>query len=230
MSGNRTTIIIVGCVIVVCLCLTVISIGAGGYFYFNRNDPSSSQALDPSRIIPGASAPTPRANIAQPTTQAFPNPTQNPNSNPPAFPTITGGGICNDVEEFEDQGGDHIRSGAPHPRYNSNPPTSGWHWENPQDWGVYSKPQVQEQIVHNLEHGGIVIQYNNLSAAELQRLLDFVKRTPRHIVVAPYPGLDPRVRVAFTAWTFLQNCDGVDLEALADFVDEFRDQGPESVP
>ena len=217
MSNNRTLLIVLGLVIVLCLCVAVISIGVGGYFVLNPLNSSVAK-------IPTISTP----NLAPPPTgQVIPNP------NPPGFPTITGGGTCDEVEEFEDQGNmgrDHIRPGQSHPPYNSNPPTSGWHWENPQEWGVYTTPQVQEQLVHNLEHGGIVIQYNNLSAGELQRLLDFVKRTPRHIVVAPYPGLDRGVRVAFTAWTYLQNCDGVDLEALADFADEFRDQGPETVP
>ena len=221
MSGNRTVIIITGAIGFLCLCLAVISIAVGGYFYLNQPTPV---ALD----TRGNPAPTLQPNPFVP----FISTPRSP-ANPPAFPTITGGGACDEVEEFEDQGDmghDHIRPGQSHPPYNSNPPTSGWHWAEPQEWGIYDKPQVQEQLVHNLEHGGIVIQYNNLSAGELRRLLDFVKRTPRHIIVAPYPGLDRGVRVAFTAWTYLQNCDGVDLEALADFVDTYRDQGPETVP
>jgi hypothetical protein len=85
-------------------------------------------------------------------------------------------------------------------------------------------------LVHNLEHGGIVIQYNNLPGAELRSLVDFVRGNPRHMILAPYPGLDRNVRVAFSAWTYLQTCSGVDLDALEDFIDEFRDQGPEYIP
>lgn len=215
MKGNRTAIIVIGLVAVLCLCLCVITLGAGGYYYMNQSAVAglATRAPAPPNIFTFGVTPTPRAN-----------------GGPPALPTITGGGTCDDVAEFDDQGNDHIRPGSPHPPYNSNPPTSGWHWADPKDWGIYNTPQVQEQLVHNLEHGGIVIQYNNLSSAELQRLVAFVQKDPHHIVVAPYPGLDSGVRVAFTAWTVSQECDGVDLAALADFIDEFRDQGPESVP
>ncbi len=213
MSNNRTTVIIVGAVIVMCMCVAIISVAAGGYFVLNQSGP----VLVATRAV---SAPN---NVP-------PLPTLSSLPNPPSVPTPAVSASCDDVEEFDDQGYDHIRPNEPHPPYNSNPPTSGWHWAQPQEWGIYSTPQVQEQLVHNLEHGGIVIQYNNLSSAELARLLDFVKRNPRHIIVAPYPGLPGNAKIAWTAWTYLQACDGVDLEALADFIDEFRDQGPETVP
>ena len=208
--NNRTPLVIGGVIVFLCLCAALIAAVAGAYFVLN---PSSSTGV--------TAGVTPAPNVAPPALGL---------SNPPTFPTITGGGACDDVKEYDDQGYDHIRPGEPHPAYNSNPPTSGWHWAQAQEWGVYDRLQVQEQLVHNLEHGGIVIQYNNLSPAELQRIIEFVRRNPRHLLVAPYPGLPRGVRVAVTAWTYLLECDGVNLEALAEFVDEFRDQGPEFIP
>lgn len=44
--------------------------------------------------------------------------------------------------------------------YNSNPPTSGSHYE---DWiraGVYESPKDDRNLVHSLEHGYVVISYN----------------------------------------------------------------------
>ena len=44
--------------------------------------------------------------------------------------------------------------------YNSNPPTSGKHYE---DWirsGVYSEPKEDRNLVHSLEHGYVIISYN----------------------------------------------------------------------
>lgn len=44
--------------------------------------------------------------------------------------------------------------------YNSNPPTSGKHYE---DWvksGVYSEPKDDRNLVHSLEHGYVVMSYN----------------------------------------------------------------------
>lgn len=138
--------------------------------------------------------------------------------------------VCSGVQTFPAQSRDHINPGQPHPPYNSNPPTGGWHWANPQDWGIYTSQQFQEQLVHNLEHGGIVVQYNGLSAADVQRLTDFVKRDTYHMILAPYPALPQGEKVAMTAWTHLQTCDGVDENALQSFINAFRDKGPEVVP
>ena len=138
--------------------------------------------------------------------------------------------VCSGVQTFPAQSRDHIQPGQPHPPYNSNPPVGGWHWANPQDWGIYTSQQFQEQLVHNLEHGGIAVQYNGLSAADVQRLTDFVKRDAYHMILAPYPALPQGEKVAMTAWTHLQTCDGVDENALQSFINAFRDKGPELVP
>lgn len=137
---------------------------------------------------------------------------------------------CGNIQTFPEQGRDHIKPNQPHPAYSSNPPTSGSHWETPQDWGIYTNQQVQEQLVHNLEHGGIIIQYNDLSPAEIQTLTNIVQRDSHHMVLAPYPGLASGTKVAFTAWTHLQTCSGVDENVIRAFVNAFRDKGPELVP
>ncbi|CAG0947018.1 hypothetical protein ANRL1_03562 [Anaerolineae bacterium] len=137
---------------------------------------------------------------------------------------------CSAVQTLPSQGATHIKPNDPHPPYNTNPPNSGWHWENPQEWGIYTTAQVQEQLVHNLEHGGIIVQYNALSAGDVERLTNLVKRDAYHMILAPYPGLPADVTVALTAWTHLQTCNGVDETALLKFVNAYRDQGPERVP
>ncbi len=141
-----------------------------------------------------------------------------------------GQSTCSSVQTFPTLSRDHIQPGQSHPAYNSNPPTNGWHWANPQDWGIYTAPQVQEQLVHNLEHGGIVIQYNNLSESEIQTLTALVQRDTYHTILAPYPGLPDGVHVALTAWDHLQTCNGVDENAVRTFTAAFRDKGPELVP
>lgn len=139
-------------------------------------------------------------------------------------------GQCGPVQTFASQGGDHIAPNQEHPPYNSNPPTSGWHWANPQDWNAYTTPQVQEQLVHNLEHGGIVIQYNNLSEAEVARLTALYRSDRYHLILAPYPGLPAEYNVALTAWTHLQLCNGVNENSIKAFINTYRDKGPELVP
>lgn len=61
---------------------------------------------------------------------------------------------------YQIQGREHISVGASHLPYNSSPPTSGPHYGNPAPWGIYDHELPDEQLVHNLEHGGIWISYN----------------------------------------------------------------------
>ncbi len=137
---------------------------------------------------------------------------------------------CTPVQSPPNQGQTHIPPGQTHPPYNSNPPTSGWHWDEPRGAGIFTAPQVPEQLVHDLEHGFIIIQYNNLPAADVQRLTALVQRDRYHTILAPYSGLPEDARVALTAWTRLQTCGGVDEKAIAAFINAYRDQGPEKVP
>ena len=151
-------------------------------------------------------------------------------SPPPTAVAALTQGQCAPVQDFPSQGGTHISPGDAHPAYNSNPPTSGWHWANPQDWGIYTTPQVQDQLVHNLEHGGIVIQYRDLPAADVQRLSTLVQHDRIHMILAPYPDLPAGSTVALTAWTHLQLCNGVNEASITRFVTTFRNKGPELVP
>jgi hypothetical protein len=45
------------------------------------------------------------------------------------------------------------------PEYNSFPPTTGTHYYYPAKYNLYTFPLPQLVVVHNLEHGGIAIQY-----------------------------------------------------------------------
>src|SRR5215475_13168403 len=62
--------------------------------------------------------------------------------------------------EFPDQGNLHIQTeNEPHVPYNSDPPTSGPHLPYIAPWGVHNVPIVRELQVHNLEDGGVVVNY-----------------------------------------------------------------------
>ena len=67
--------------------------------------------------------------------------------------------------------------------YSSTPPTSGCHLDSPADWGPYTSPQNPVQLIHNLEHGGIVIWYQPgaVEADEVAALTDFVSTQLRAV-------------------------------------------------
>jgi hypothetical protein len=45
--------------------------------------------------------------------------------------------------------------------YPSNPPTSGPHAQSALNFRVHDTPQPKENLVHNMEHGGVIIWYNS---------------------------------------------------------------------
>jgi hypothetical protein len=137
-----------------------------------------------------------------------------------------------------------VNKGEPHASYNSKPPTSGPHWsilgEAPVPWGIYREPVLDEAQVHNLEHGGVMIQYNCRDCPDLVAQLEgFYNRysaarpLPRYpqstkLIVAPY--YDMPSRIALTAWGRIDTLDAYDEARITRFVDAYRDNGPEAVP
>jgi hypothetical protein len=162
-----------------------------------------------------AAAPTAApANASQPTTNEG-----------PSGPTTA-------AVKMADQGAAHIKPGESHPPYNSNPPTSGWHYDNPAAAGVYDEPIADETLIHNLEHGHIIISYNcdlleGTSCDELKANLRNVFDLKRgwKIVVLPRPSLD--TGIALTAWGVIDKFNTYDQGRIENFITQYRDQGPE---
>lgn len=61
--------------------------------------------------------------------------------------------------EQEDKGRAHIAPGAA--QYETDFPTSGAHDVQPAPWNVYKQEVPNENVVHNMEHGGIIITYRS---------------------------------------------------------------------
>ena len=56
-------------------------------------------------------------------------------------------------------GFDHTTDPKERVKYDSNPPTNGRHFVVPADDGEYSDAPTDEQLVHNLEHGRVIIWF-----------------------------------------------------------------------
>jgi uncharacterized protein DUF3105 len=103
----------------------------------------------------------------------------------------------------------HLDSPDAKPKYNSDPPSSGPHYNTPAPWGLYTEPIKQTILVHNLEHGGIVVQYGSgVSGDEVKKLESFYQGDPYGLVVAPYPKLG--TKFALTAWNEPMYSSGAD--------------------
>ena len=114
--------------------------------------------------------------------------------------------------EFPLQDATHISESEALPEYNSNPPTSGRHYNGPLNRGFYDVEDIPAisaepvgHLVHNLEHGYIILWYNCdiISEAECttlkEELQDYLNGSlvPKQIAF-PWSGTD--FPVVLTSW------------------------------
>lgn len=130
---------------------------------------------------------------------------------------------------YPDLGQEHVAEGTDID-YNSNPPTSGPHYTVQADAGIYDEAPPDGQLVHNLEHGYVIISYKPgaVSDEELeqmrQQVLDLSKNNPR-LILTPRSSLD--VPIALTSWGYLQNLEAYDPETVEAFYNAHIARGPE---
>jgi hypothetical protein len=136
---------------------------------------------------------------------------------------------------------DHTTSLDERVKYDTNPPTTGRHYQIPAEDGAYSKAPQDEELVHAEEHGRVIVWFKpSLSEeqrADLKALYD--EDTYQMFLV---PRANMPYEVAATAWNGdpapngrgqMLLCEKVTPEiydALRAFRDEHRSRGPEPVP
>jgi hypothetical protein len=125
--------------------------------------------------------------------------------------------------KFADQGNAHVQTAAESPApYNSDPPTSGPHLPYIAPWGVHTEPIARALQIHNLEDGGVMVQYRCATPCPdlVDKLTRIVRRFETQVVLAPYPGMP--TRIALTAWTRLDAFDDFDEARIVRFIRAYR--------
>jgi hypothetical protein len=143
---------------------------------------------------------------------------------------------CDEIQEFPEEGRDHVTGEVD---YKTSPPTSGDHAETPADAGFYPDPIPKETVVHNLEHGQIVIWYDPNAPQELidslEKLADNANDPANAgggaapILAVPYDDMPAGKTYVMTAWQNSQACEAYSLEAINAFRTKFQGRGPEQV-
>ena len=120
--------------------------------------------------------------------------------------------------------------------YNSTPPTSGPHWDTGwADCGFFDIEAPDEQIVHNMEHGQVVISYNLFDEGEIDRLEEIARGLPGRrswMIMRPYSKIG-QGQIALTAWGWKDQFSVSELTEgrVRAFYDAHRNNsGVESIP
>jgi len=134
--------------------------------------------------------------------------------------------------------------------YNTLPPTSGCHRSSQAGYGVSSSPIPEDLQIHNLEHGGVIIQYQHTgldavsenTIADIEAFVENMRQDDRRycrLISAPYAGQfkAPNMsaselsdkRIAVTSWGRMMLLEEFDRAKVTDFINAYINQGPEDV-
>jgi hypothetical protein len=135
-----------------------------------------------------------------------------------------------DVTSDKDYGGGHTEDPV---HYEMKIPTSGKH--NPHDlkFGFYPERPPYERLVHNLEHGDIIIYYHpNADAKLVQKIKYFTHFTTAGTGILAMPNADvpSDKEVIATAWTKTLALTTYDEAKLGTFIYQYINKGPEKIP
>jgi hypothetical protein len=148
-----------------------------------------------------------------------------------ALPTAASIKVPEGVESFENEGQNHVADGTKVP-YKTNPPTSGPHYNRWMPPSVYAIGEAApELLVHNLEHGNVVIYFNQaaLGKNEVDELTELSKK-----YIGQWDGVllvareDKEYPLILTAWRNVLRLKKYDQQKVLAFLDAFRGRGPEN--
>jgi hypothetical protein len=131
--------------------------------------------------------------------------------------------------------------------WNTFPPSNGQHYPAWAVWGFYTDAINPRMVVHNEEHGGVVLWWGpKTPKAQVDGLNSLYSSDPAGMFGTPIAGLGSKV--AITAWTgdparygrdgyfgqghvgVCPRYDAATKSAFVAFRDQYRNHGPEGVP
>ncbi|MFD0694447.1 DUF3105 domain-containing protein [Paenibacillus sp. GCM10027628] len=118
-------------------------------------------------------------------------------------------------------------------KYEMTIPTSGTHSPHDLKFGFYTEKPPYEKLVHNLEHGDIIIYYHPDANADLLdklRYLTNFKKAGAGVLAVPNPDVPSDQEVVVTAWTKTMQLQKFDEASVGTFIYRNIDKGPEQIP
>ena len=143
--------------------------------------------------------------------------------------------------------GTHVDSLTAKLPWNTDPPSNGQHYPLWAVWGFYTEPVNPRQVVHDEEHGGVILWWGSkVPASTIAELRAFYDEQPDGSFGTSYPKLGSKI--AITAWTgdpshyqqngyYGQGHIGICTHytpavkaAFTSFRNAYRGHGPEGIP
>lgn len=124
-------------------------------------------------------------------------------------------------------------------KYKTYPPSSGVHYGNYLEWGLYKQEVPPEYWVHSLEHGGIVILFNckylpdcDKAKSALETFWDNAPPDAKfgNIKILITPNSKITNAITALAWGYQLDLTSLDESTLLKFYLKYVNQGPELVP
>lgn len=135
------------------------------------------------------------------------------------------------VQRLPSEGRTHVDTGT-QVDYDTQPPTSGPHYNDWADPGYYTEPVPAGNLVHSLEHGYVVIYYDPAALTpeaeeSLRAFAGAHQERWRSVIVVPNPAGDPESPYVLTAWRTMLRMDSYDPAVVRAFLAEYLGRGPE---
>jgi hypothetical protein len=141
----------------------------------------------------------------------------------------------------------HVNSLTSNNHWNTDPPSNGQHYPEWAPWNFYTEAVNPRQVVHNEEHGGVIVWWGpNVADGTVAKLHDWYLAEPTGSFGTPYAKLGSKV--AITAWTgdsshyqvngyygqgHIAICPSYTpaaAKAFTEFRNVYRGHGPEGIP
>jgi len=206
-------------------------------------DPDKRQRM----ILYGAAAAGIIALIAVVGFVASSNKSSQPNDQKVAAAMTAAGCTFKTVKASVPGGQTHVNSLTKPFPWNTRPPSNGQHYPLWAVWGFYTDAVNPRQVVHNEEHGGVILWLGSkVPASTVSKLQDLYNEKSDGMFGTKFPSLGSKV--AITAWTgnpatYQQNGDfgkghiavcptftSKTESAFRTFRDAYRGHGPEGIP
>ena len=116
---------------------------------------------------------------------------------------------------------------------NHYPPTSGHHWPRWAECGFYEEELPDELVVHNMEHGNIVVSYNLAKKEDinsLKKAFSDISLSKSWGVARFYSGI-PEGQISLSTWGITDSFTNVDDSRIRNFFEAYHGAlGPEKIP